>query len=1794
MVGALRQHCRGEMRPRARIRTACAAALVVSALVLPADAAAQTLDDFDPGADDAVLSVVVQPDQKVIVAGAFSRLGGGDSGQTARLKIGRLNPDGSIDPTFNPGAALGSAIGQVRALALQPDGKIIVAGVGIADGRNIVRLNADGSVDSTFAAAADGPIHAVALQTNGRIVIGGEFRNVSGGGFGFLARRGIARLWPDGLVDRDFDPGTDGSVRALAIQQDDRILVGGSFTTLGGGGTGTTQRFNIGRLDWDGSIDNFFDAGVGSFVSATMVSALAVQPDEKILVGGRFSTLGDGGSGFSTRYNLGRVDWAGHLDTTFTPALNPPSDSCCEPDARVETLLVLPNRDILVGGQHIALSGDGESLLNLALLDGSGNQYFDFTPFASQTVNALAPQLNGRVVLGGRFWWEDFDLRRHLVRIDVSRPPAGRLVGSGSIGSAWQGSAVAVSADGNTAIVGGPHDTSSRGAAWVWTRSVRTVGTPGAPQVVWTQGPKLVAQDSVGSVVEQGASVALSADGNTAVIGGPNDNGGTGAAWIWTRSGVEWSRRAKLVGANAIGSRVSQGTSVAISADGNTVLVGGPHDNAGVGAVWVWTRTGDTWTPQAGKLLTGDAIGTPWLGISVSLAADGNTAMVGGRADNNWQGAAWVWRRSGGQWIKDGPKLIGSGGIGAFVQQGSSVALSADGRAAIVGGFGDNQFVGAAWMWRKVGAAWQQDGPKLAGWRAINGSSGAQQGMSVSISADGNDVVVGGHSDAGQTGAAWLWTRKAGAWGPRGPKLVAASAVGAAAQGIAVAMSGDGSTVIVGGRLDNGGLGAAWIFAAPSAGTQAPTSVTMNGATLNAVVAANAGSTIRTFASFEYGTTSGFGRSVWVANPVPAGLAPTPVSAATPIGDLSCGTQYRARVIAAGAVTTYGQEVTFTTLACPPSFSVLPPAVGATTATLSATVNPNGYSTTLSFQYGLTPALGLTASTDAGSGTTPVTRSVTLTGLSCQTTYYYRAAVTYNGGTAVGGTATLTTTACVPAVAVTGTPSSVTASTAVFTGTVNPNGVSTSAFFEYGPTTAYGLQVGATPAPGAGTSAAAVSALVSSLACATVYHVRLVATNEVSTVRGSDVTFATAACPVVFPVVVTSAATGVTMTTATLVGSVNPNGSSTTAYFEYGLTTAYGAQAIATSPGAGSAAVTVVASIGGLPCNSLYHFRVVASNAGGVRAGGDLSFSTAACPPGALVITAIVPGNTQLAVLFAPGPDGGLPIANYEFTTDGGSSWHARVPAAISSPLVMTGLTNGTTYGVQIRAVSAAGPGPATPLVSAAPQATPDETADAFNPGADGEVRTIALQTDGRILVGGRFGRLGAGASQPRDNIGRLNPDGTVDAAFNPVNIEPSSYVTAIVVQPDGRILVAGDGPDPTGERTYITRLNADGSLDTSFRGAANGPIRALALQPDGRILIGGAFTAIGLNDEMPRLNFARLNADGSVDAAFDPRVSGEVRAAVVQSDGRIVIGGAFTAVGATLRANLARLNTDGTVDASFDAGAGPAPAAFVTTLALERDGRIVVGGRFATLGGGVATGVRQNIGRLLPGGALDSTFAAGLAGTDPASIVTAALPLTTGRILLGGISVAAAHADGTPRHLVRVTAAGVLDEGFEPRANGAVNALAVQGNAIVVGGEFTAIGGAARARLARLTGLGPSPPVAPAVPAPFTDDPLIAGTTTLRAIHVIELRTRVNTLRQRFGLAGMSWTDPVLTGVRARAVHMLELRAALLQAFDAALLQGSTVPRPVFAEATLGAGMPIRALHVQQLRAAVVLLEGS
>jgi hypothetical protein len=324
------------------------------------------------------------------------------------------------------------------------------------------------------------------------------------------------------------------------------------------------------------------------------------------------------------------------------------------------------------------------------------------------------------------------------------------------------------------------------------------------------QGEKLTGSAESGEG-EFGNSAALSGDGNTALIGAPDDSGGLGAAWVFTRSGSSWTQEgAKLTGRGEIG-RGSFGNSVALSSDGNTIMIGAPEDDHGVGAVWVFTRSGSSWTQQGAKLTGRGEIGQGSFGDSVALSADGETALIGGGEDDNGAGAVWSFARAGSKWEQQGAKLTRgrASGSAAF---GGRVALSSEGDTALIGGPGYKS--PGAWVFvRSRGSRWTQQGAKLT---CRERSHFTDCANSLALSGSGNTALVGGGSAGGQLGAVWVFTRSGSRWTQQGPKLTAAGEAGRGNFGAGLALSSNGDTALIGAAMNEEPgrerAGAVWLF----------------------------------------------------------------------------------------------------------------------------------------------------------------------------------------------------------------------------------------------------------------------------------------------------------------------------------------------------------------------------------------------------------------------------------------------------------------------------------------------------------------------------------------------------------------------------------------------------------------------------------------------------------------------------------------------------------------------------------------------------------------------------------------------------------------------------------------------------------------------------------------------------------------------------------------------------------------------------------------------------------------------
>jgi len=277
-------------------------------------------------------------------------------------------------------------------------------------------------------------------------------------------------------------------------------------------------------------------------------------------------------------------------------------------------------------------------------------------------------------------------------------------------------------------------------------------------------------------------------------------------------------------------------------------------------------------------------------------------------------------------------------------------------------------------------------------------------------------------------------------------------------------------------------------------------------------------------------------------------------------------------------------------------------------------------------------------------------------------------------------------------------------------------------------------------------------------------------------------------------------------------------------------------------------------------------------------------------------------------------------------------------------------------------------------------------------PGADGTVNSICVQVDGRILVGGTFqtynGRLFR-------NLARLTSDGLADLSFD-IGSGANGQVNCVVVQTDGKILAGGAFTNFSGQspsRSFLVRLNTNGTVDTAYTPLINGTVNVIATQSDGRVVVGGDFTSVGGTS---RARLARLLSTGGLDTTFDPGLGANdsVVAVLVQADGKIIAAGDFTEFAGQPRSRIVRLTASGGLDAGFKASTVNGA---ILSLATERDGGIICSGSFTE----IDSIPRARIARFSPDGTLDRSFdPAGGANAEVRSV----LPRADGTVFLAGL----------------------------------------------------------------------------------------------------------------------------------------------------------------------------------------------
>jgi uncharacterized delta-60 repeat protein len=428
------------------------------------------------GTDNIVFSTTVQPDGKIIIGGFFTFSNG-----IARNRISRLNSDGSLDTGFNPGTG---ANGTVYSAAVQPDGKIIIGGSftsynGIS--RNyIARLNSDGSLDTDFnvGTGANSTVRSTAVQSDGKIIIGGLFTSYNG-----TTQNYTARLNSDGSLDTGFNPGTgaNGSILSIVVQSDGKFIICGSFTSYN-----MISRNRIARLNSDGSLDTSFDPGIGTEADGGSILSIAVQPDGKVVIGGFFTSYNG-----TTRNKIARLNSDGSLDIDFDPGtvadiyvwsivaqsdgkiiiggFNISNNGCiarfnndgsldtgfyqgAASNSGVYSITVQTDGKIIIGGLFLVYNGISRNRIARLNSDGGLDTGFDTVTGANNTVNSMAIQPDGKIVIGGNFTSYNGSSQNKIARLnDDGSLDTGFNPGTGANNIVTQ---IAVQADGKIIISG--------------------------------------------------------------------------------------------------------------------------------------------------------------------------------------------------------------------------------------------------------------------------------------------------------------------------------------------------------------------------------------------------------------------------------------------------------------------------------------------------------------------------------------------------------------------------------------------------------------------------------------------------------------------------------------------------------------------------------------------------------------------------------------------------------------------------------------------------------------------------------------------------------------------------------------------------------------------------------------------------------------------------------------------------------------------------------------------------------------------------------------------------------------------------------------------------------------------------------------------------------------------------------------------------------------------------------------------------------------------------------------------
>jgi len=1411
-----------------------------------------TIDtSFNPKANGPVKAIHLLPDGDILIGGYFTSLAPTNGPSFTRNRIARLDSDGRVDPDFDPNlGGVSPSLAHVAAISVDSAGRILLGGEfttagGASTARmRMARLNPNGSLDTTFSPGFNNLVSSIAIDSSGRIVVGGGFTTVtSSGSTTTVARRRLARLNDAGVVDATYDPSANNLVTALAFQADGKLLAAGNFTALlPNGATTAAARSRIARILDDGTLDDNFRAGLNSDAHA-----LAVAPDGKIIVSGVFRAVFSTGSTAGTRADfIARFAADGTVDATFFPG----------PSYTVSTFALQADGKLFIGGYFTDFipGGGGTGIVRryMARLNEDGSLDTSLNPSVDSGVIVLAGQTNGQILVGGTFASIGGITRRSIARIsaDGTVDPVFDPSTNGQVLS------IAVQPDGKVLIGGFFNSLSPNGSSTPVTRNyLARVNADGTLDTAFNPNPNsavtTIVLQSDGKILIGGNFTSLTPDGATdpverGLIARLNSDGTLDTTFSPSANGAV--------------------SSIVVESDGK-ILVGGGFSTITTGTTTIGVN-GLARLNTDGTVVTGFSPNANGVISTVRLLADGKIILGGQFTGFSPPGSTTSITRLGIALLNTDGSVVANFDPAAnnFV---SVIAPLSDGRILVGGQFTGFTPNGATELvTRNYFARLNADGTVDT---AFDPNPNKQVVAILPLSG-GGALIAGQFSSFRPAGATATQINKGLAkidsTGAVDISFKPAVVVGTA-EVRAMAYQRDGSMILGGSfgavagsstpnmlRMRSEGIVDPQFQAKPNGVVEAIVvrSLITDSSTLNQRIGwLEANGTLRTGLSIDPNliidgaieaiAVQGDGKilvggSFGLSGPgdftnlvrfnpdgsLDTAFKPEPVG---PVYDLKV--QGNGQIIVVGAFT----------------------AIGGQLRTSVARLDANG-------------------TVDSGFNPSPVGT-------------VYVAAIQSDGKILLGGNfASLS-----PNGATTPTPMSRIAR-------VNSDGTLDTAF---NPSANNDVISIAIDSDGNILIGGLFSALQPTGATSPTTRNGFARLNAVGTLDTAFDPNPNGQVAVIRPL------PGGKILVGGFFTAFQPNGATTsTQRNRVALLDANGTVDLAFNVDADSVVLDIgIQSDGSIILGGFFtriggvvRNRIARVSATGVL---DTTFNpNANGPVNALLVrgddSIIAGGSFSFRI-------GGVLLAGGAFTEIGSSA----VPyfALLS--------TDGT------------------PITSAVPA-------------VDGVVRALALQPDGRVVLAGDFADVGGAA---RARVARLLADDTLDASFNP---GADGSVRALAMQEDGRLLLGGTFTTVGGAaHTNIARVNQDGTVDAAFNASTDGEVSAITVQSDGRILVGGSFTTLA---GAGRVGIGRLNADGSIDGSFAPAVDGPVRSIALQVDGSVLIGGTFTMVGSTARSGLAKLSSTGALDAGYDA----APNGAVNALLLAQDGKLIVGGGFTQIGG--------------------------------------------------------------------------------------------------------------------------------------------------------------------------------------------------------------------------------------------------